>query len=127
MGFKLHQPPSKIEVVNKFTDRIKDTLEEARSVLVKAKDDMLCYYNQRQTPALLFAPGDKIYLDSEDIQTMRPSKKLSHRQLCPYPIERHISKYAYWLILPPLMRQLHPVFNVVKLTLAPDDPIPGRH
>jgi len=24
------------------------------------------------------------------------------------------------------MKQLHPVFNVVKLTLAPDDPIPER-
>ena len=25
------------------------------------------------------------------------------------------------------MRRLHPVFNVVKLTAAPPDPIPGRH
>ena len=25
------------------------------------------------------------------------------------------------------MRRLHPVFNIVKLTAAPDDPIPGRH
>ena len=25
------------------------------------------------------------------------------------------------------MRLLHPVFPVVKLTLAPEDPIPGRH
>jgi len=24
------------------------------------------------------------------------------------------------------MRQLHPVFNVVKLSAAPEDPIPGR-
>ena len=24
------------------------------------------------------------------------------------------------------MKQLHPVFNVIKLTLAPDDPIPGQ-
>jgi len=24
------------------------------------------------------------------------------------------------------MKQLHPVFNVVKLTLAPDDPITGQ-
>jgi hypothetical protein len=25
------------------------------------------------------------------------------------------------------MKRLHPVFNMVKLTLAPPDPIPGRH
>jgi len=30
------------------------------------------------------------------------------------------------LRLPPSMGRLHPVFNVVKLSLAPPDPIPGR-
>jgi hypothetical protein len=34
---------------------------------------------------------------------------------------------AYHLTLPLLMRCLHLVFNVIKLTLAPSDPIPGRH
>ncbi len=104
IGFEPHQPPFKVEVVNEFMDRMKDTLEEARSVLAKAKDDMAHYYNQCRTPAPLFAPGDKVYLDSEDIQTMRPSKKLSHCQLGPYLIERRVSNYAYWLILLPLMR-----------------------
>jgi len=33
---------------------------------------------------------------------------------------------AYCLKLPHWMKQLHPVFNVVKLTPAPDDPIPGQ-
>jgi len=33
---------------------------------------------------------------------------------------------AYHLKLPHWMKQLHPVFNVVKLTPALDDPIPGR-
>jgi len=33
---------------------------------------------------------------------------------------------AYHLKLPHRMKQLHPVFNVVKLTLAPDDPIPEQ-
>ena len=30
---------------------------------------------------------------------------------------------VYHLKLPHWMKQLHPVFNVVKLTLAPDNPI----
>ena len=33
---------------------------------------------------------------------------------------------AYGLKLPHQMKQLHPVFNIVKLTLAPDDPITGQ-
>ena len=32
---------------------------------------------------------------------------------------------AYRLRLPHEMKQLHPVFNVVKLTPVPDDPITG--
>ena len=92
MGFEPNQPPSKVEAVNEFTDRMKNTLEEARSALAKAKDDMARYYNQRRTPAPSFSPGDKVYLDSEDIQTTRPSKKLLHHQLGPYPIKRHVGK-----------------------------------
>ena len=80
---------------------MKDTLKEARSALAKAKDNMAHYYNQCRTPAPLFTPGDKVYLDSEDIQTTRPSKKLLHHQLGPYLIERCIGRYAYWLILLP--------------------------
>jgi len=33
---------------------------------------------------------------------------------------------AYCLKLPYGIRQLHPVFNVVKLSAAPEDPILGR-
>jgi len=96
-------------------DWMKDTLEEAKLALAKAKDDMARYYNHRRSPAPSFSPGNMVYLDSEDIQTTRPSKKLLHRRLGPYPVERHIGKYAYRLVLPPPMRRLHPVFNVVKL------------
>jgi hypothetical protein len=45
MGFELHQLPSRVEAVNEFTDRMRDTLEEAKSALAKAKDDMARYYN----------------------------------------------------------------------------------
>jgi hypothetical protein len=45
MGFTPHQPPSKVEAVNEFTNWMRDTLEEAKSALTKAKDDMARYYN----------------------------------------------------------------------------------
>ena len=101
MGFELHQPPSHIEAVNKFTDRVKDTLEEAKSALAKAKDDMARYYNHRHSPAPSFSPGNMVYLDSKDIQTTRPLKKLLHCHLGPYLVERCVGKYAYCLTLPP--------------------------
>jgi len=105
---------------------MKNTLEEAKSVLAKAKDDMARYYNQRRAPAPTFAPGNKVYLDSSNIQTTRPLMKLSHCCLGPYQVECSVRRFAYRLTLPHSMRRLHPVFNVVKLTPARPDPIVGR-
>ena len=84
------------------------------------------YYNQKRTPAPMYKPGDRVYLDASDIKTTRPSPKLSHRRLGPFEIERRVGPLAYRLKLPHGMRQLHPVFNVVKLSAALEDPILGR-
>ena len=84
------------------------------------------YYNRHRTPALVFNPGDKVFLDTLDIWTTCPLQKLSHRQLGPFVVKQRIGPIAYRLKLPHRMKQLYPVFNVVKLTLAPDDPITGQ-
>ena len=47
MGFKPREPESLAETVNEFKDRMEKSLEEAKSALVKAKDNMAWYYNQR--------------------------------------------------------------------------------
>ena len=73
----------------------------------------------------MFKPGDKVFLNALDIRTMHPLQKLSHRRLGPFVVEQQIGPMAYCLRLPHGMKQLHPVFNVVKLTLAPDDLITG--
>ena len=74
----------------------------------------------------MFKPGDKVFLDASDIRTTRPLQKLSHRRLGPFVVERQIGPMAYRLRLPHQMKQLHLVFNVVKLTPALDDLITGR-
>jgi len=125
MGFEPQQNHSNLEMVNEFTERMRMAIEEAKSVIRKAQEDMKRYYDRRRTPALVFNPGNKVFLDASDIRTMRPSQKLSHRWLGPFVVERRIGPMAYRLKLPYWMKQLHPVFNVVKLTLAPDDPITG--
>jgi len=79
MGFEPRQNPSGLETVNEFMERMRTTIEEAKSVIRKAQDDMKKYYDQRRTPALVFKPGDKVFLDASDIWTTRPLQKLSHR------------------------------------------------
>jgi len=126
MGFEPRQDPSSLETVNKFTKRMKSTTEEAKSAICKAQEDMTRYYNRRRFPAPIFKPGDWVYLDVSDIKTICPSPKLSYRRLGPFEIERQVGLLAYRLKLPHGLRQLHPVFNVVKLSAAPEDLIQGR-
>jgi len=99
MGFEPKQPAC-VEAVNEFTDQMKMALEEAKSALNKAKDNMARYYNQRRLPTPTYQLGDKVYLDASDISTTRPSWKLSHRQLGPYVIDKQVSRNAYRLKLP---------------------------
>ena len=56
-----------MESANEFVDRMKSAVDEAQSALVKAQDDMKRYYDQRRTPAPEYQPGDKVWLDSSDI------------------------------------------------------------
>ena len=105
---------------------MEDALKEAKAALTKSKDDMARYYNRKRTPSTDYKPGDKVYLDASDIQTSRPSRKLSHQRLGPLSVVKKVGNSAYWLRLPLSMSRLHPVFNVVKLTPAPLDPIEGR-
>jgi len=67
-----------------------------------------------------------MYLDVSDIKTTRPSPKLLHCRLGPFKIECQVGLLAYHLKLPHGMRQLHPVFNIVKLSTALEDLILGR-
>jgi len=126
MGFEPQQNPSGLEMVNEFTGRMKSATKEAKSAICKAQKDMVQYYNRRRSLTLVFKPGDQVYLDASDIKTTCPSPKLSHRRLGPFKVECQVGPSAYRLKLPHEMRLLHPVFNVVKLSATPEDPIPGR-
>jgi len=95
MGFELRQDPFSLETVNEFTKRMESATEEAKSAIHKAQEDMTRYYNRRRSPAPVFKPGDRVYLDTSDIKTTRPSPKLSHRRLGPFEIERQVGLSAY--------------------------------
>jgi hypothetical protein len=125
MGFEPRHQPSEIEGVNEFVDRMRSADEEAQAAITKAKDDYTRFYNQRHGPTPVFKPGDKVWLDASDIQK-RLQTKFTHLRMGPFEVERAVSSHAYRLKLPKSMSRVHPVFPVVKLELAPPNPIPGR-
>jgi len=63
MDFEPRQNPSSLETVNKFTERMRTAIEEAKFAIHKAQDDMKKYYDRRRTPAPVFKPGDRVFLD----------------------------------------------------------------
>jgi hypothetical protein len=62
-----------------------------------------------------------------DLRISQPLQKLAHCFLGPYEIVKAVGPHAYKLKLPCTLNCIHPVFNVVKLKAAPEDPIAGRH
>jgi len=78
MGFEPQQNHSNLETVNEFTERMRAAINEAKSTIRKAQDDIKRHYDRRRTLAPVFKSGNKVFLDASDIQTTRPSQKLSH-------------------------------------------------
>jgi len=126
MGFEPSQAPSRLETVNEFMELMKSTTEEVKSAIHKAQEDMMQYYNRKRSLAPMYKPGDWVYLDASDIKTTHPSLKLSHHRLEPFEIEHQVGLLAYHLKLFHGMRQLHLVFNIIKLSTALEDLILGR-
>ena len=58
-----------MESVSEFAGRMRESLEEAKATLTKAKDNMARYYDQRHDPTPEYKVGDKVYLDASDIKT----------------------------------------------------------
>ena len=125
MGFEPRRE-GKVEAADEFAARMQAAVDEARSALQKAADDMARFYDAHRDGSVEYAVGDKVWLDSRDIKTTRPAKKLDDKWFGPYPIAAKISRNAYRLTLPKSMK-IHPVFHVSRLRRFVPDPIPGRH
>ena len=65
--------------------------------------------------AVTFQVGDKVLLRSVNIRTLRPKKKLDHRQLGPFQIIEKKGTQAYKLDLPAKYGRIHPVFHISLL------------
>src|SRR3981189_41575 len=72
MGFEPRQRALEIEAVNDFRNRMKTGLEEAKAALGKAKAEYSHYYDCQRTPALTLKPGDREWLNADDIKTTTP-------------------------------------------------------
>ena len=89
--------------------------QEARSALSKAADDMARFYDLHHQTTPAYKVGDKVWLNAQNITTTHPMKKLDHKWLGPYAINKVVSHNAYGLQLLASFGRTHPVFSVVPL------------
>ena len=131
-----YQPSLGIEPVQRSPEPIQRDVEEfvtdmnaireylsAQILLAQARYEETA--NRRRTPSRRFEAGQKVWLDTKNIKTLRPRKKLDWKNVGPFRIAEVVGPYAYRLELPPSMR-IHPVFNPSLLSLASDDPLPHQ-
>ena len=120
------QRHSQVEATQLFVDRMKKISEETQSALRQAASDMSRHYNVKHSRPLTFKVGDKVWLDSRNIKTVRPMKKLDDRWFGPFKIKDIISQNAYRLELSPALAKIHPVFHVSLLRPFTPDEIQER-
>jgi hypothetical protein len=79
----------------------------------------------RRRPAVRHAVGDQVWLDTRNILTRRPCKKLDHKNSGPFTILTVIAPDVYRLDLPTSM-EIHPVFHANLLRPAASQPFPNQ-
>ncbi|KIO15013.1 hypothetical protein M404DRAFT_78252, partial [Pisolithus tinctorius Marx 270] len=80
----------------------------------------------KRMPAPDFKVGNNVYVKARYFRSTRPSKKLSEKNLGPYPIIAQAGSHSFTLHLPDSMRAVHPVFHVSQLEPAIPNTIPNQ-
>jgi hypothetical protein len=117
---------TRVEAVEEFSQRMKKVMEETRSALKQAATDMARHYNTHRSSKETFKAGDMVWLDSRNIKTVRPAKKLDDKWFGPFEIQEALPGNAYRLKLTDPFKRLHPVFNITLLRRFNPDVIHQR-
>jgi hypothetical protein len=80
--------------------------------------------NKKRSEGPDFLEGEVVYVNTKNIKTQRPSKKLDHTKIGPYRITKKLGPVSYELQIPKGMN-IHPVFHKSLLEKAPSDATPG--
>ncbi len=98
-----------------FVSETQKIHEEAKQALEKAAAQMKAQYDKKKRPAIEYQVGDKVWLDTTNLNLPRPKKKLDDKRTGPFLIISKKGASAYTLKLPSTWH-IHPTFNKSLLT-----------
>lgn len=107
-----------------ITDKMQEVWEFTKENMKQAQAKQAEYANRHREEGPDYKIGDRVWLNTKNIKTTRPSKKLDHKNEGPFKIIRADGP-SYELELPKSMR-IHPVFHKNLLRLTPEDPLEGQ-
>ena len=109
--------PEHLQHIHKVHARCQLALEKAQGVYKR--------YADRQCQDLEFAIGDWVWLESYNLSTDAPSKKLVAKRLGPYVVLEKIGNTSYRIDIP-ITWQVHNVFHASLLSCTKEDKIVGQ-
>src|SRR5258707_1681343 len=92
---------STVEATNDFAQQMSQMQDEAKAALKHAVDEMAQYYDHQRSPTPTYKVGAKVWLNTQNYMTTCPTKKLDHKWLGSFVIEKVISPTAVKLCLSP--------------------------
>lgn len=109
-----------------FAEQMQKIHDFCRTEMLAAQARWEEQTNKTRRPARRYRPGEKVWLNARNIQTLRPTKKLDWKNLGPFVVKQMVGSHACELQLPATMK-VHPVFNLNLLRPASEDFLPGQY
>ncbi len=103
-------------LATKRAEWLRSIREHLMKLWKRVAEQQAKYYNAHHKAAS-FQMKDKVLLRSINIRTLRPKKKIDHRQLRSFRILKKIGTQAYKLELPERYDAIHSIFHVSLLKL----------
>jgi hypothetical protein len=108
------------ETPEEFADQMKEMYEEAKAALMRAAEEMAKFYDRRRGGNVEYLKGERVYLNSENLSTLRPMKKLDDKWLGPFKIREVRGPLNVELELPKTI-DIYPVFHISLIRKTPDE------
>jgi hypothetical protein len=102
--------------VEDYPEQLDEARVRAKDAIAKSIESMKTAYDRGLKTKEPIKVGDLVWLESTNIRTDRPSKKLSERRYGPYKVLAPKGETSYQLSLPPQMECMHDVFHASYLT-----------
>ena len=102
--------------IEDYLEQLQEVCERAKDAIAKLIESMKMAYDRGLRIKEPIKVGDLVWLESTNIRTDRPSKKLSERRYGPYEVLELKGETSYKIALPKEMECMHDTFHASYLT-----------